>query len=248
VRATGRLRAKVRNNARRLREFLRDVWDWHPVFTAEYRAEFPTPWREILRSGLRWTTHPLLLTLVQAYLWVGFLVQRSRLAAGPALVTNDAQAIAFGVVTIIAAVVLDMGKVRIVAALLWTWLLLIVDFSYFYWSHGTAQNFSEPLSHLDAIYFAVGTLTTAGTGGITATSSSARGLQLLEMVLGLALIAFALAVVINRFAVGVNASKDSVGDGGRTEWRLSRSSSSTSRASTKLKAWDGSGPPTTRGA
>lgn len=248
MRATGRLRAKVRNQARRLREFLRDVWDWHLVFTAEYRAQFPTPWREILRSGLRWTTHPLLLTLVQAYLWVGFLVQRSRLAAGPVLVTNDAQAIAFGVVTIIAAVVLDMGKVRIVAALLWTWLLLIVDFSYFYWSHGTTQNFSEPLSHLGAIYFAVGTLTTAGTGGITATSSSTRGLQLLEMVLGLALIAFALAVVINRFAAGLNASKDSVGDGGRTEWRLSRSSSSTSRASTKLKPWDGGGPPTTRGA
>jgi hypothetical protein len=47
-------------------------------------------------------------------------------------------------------------------------------FAGLYWSIGTRANFTHSLTRLDAIYFAVGTLSTAGTGTISATSQTAR--------------------------------------------------------------------------
>jgi hypothetical protein len=47
-------------------------------------------------------------------------------------------------------------------------------FSYIYWAHGTAKDFSVSLTHLDAFYFALGTFTTAGTGNISDQRNSAR--------------------------------------------------------------------------
>ena len=78
--------------------------------------------------------------------------------------------------------------------------LLLQFFSYAYWSYGTTRNFSASLSHLDSFYFALGTLTTAGTGNIAATSETARGLQTLQMGLDVVIVGFALALVLARYA------------------------------------------------
>lgn len=47
-------------------------------------------------------------------------------------------------------------------------------FAKHYWSLGTTANFSRSLGYVDALFFAVGIMTTAGTSPISATSSLAR--------------------------------------------------------------------------
>lgn len=53
--------------------------------------------------------------------------------------------------------------------------------------------FGEPLSRSGAVYFTVGTLTTAGTGSLSARSTEARGIAIVQMVLDLALVGFGIA-------------------------------------------------------
>lgn len=78
--------------------------------------------------------------------------------------------------------------------------LLLQLFSYIYWSYGTPRNFGTSLSHLDSFYFALGTLTTAGTGSISAISETARGIQALQMGLDLAIVGFTVALVLARYS------------------------------------------------
>jgi Ion channel len=78
--------------------------------------------------------------------------------------------------------------------------LVLQLFSYIYWSYGSTQNFSIRLSHLDSFYFALGTLTTAGTGSISVVSETARGLQTLQMGPDLILVIFAVALVVARYS------------------------------------------------
>jgi hypothetical protein len=79
---------------------------------------------------------------------------------------------------------------------------LVGNFSYVYWSFGSTANFSVSLTRLDAIYFAIGTLTTAGTGNINATSELMRGIQALQMVLDVGLVVVALGVLVARLSSG----------------------------------------------
>jgi hypothetical protein len=79
-------------------------------------------------------------------------------------------------------------------------------FSGLYWSIGTHDNFSHALTKLDAIYFAVGTLSTAGTGNISATSQQARLIQTTEMLLSMVVVLFVLGVAVARF---INAPRGS---------------------------------------
>lgn len=60
-------------------------------------------------------------------------------------------------------------------------LLVLVDFATFYWVMGTRQNWNMRLSHWDALFVAVGTLTTAGMGDIQPRSGFARRLLTLQM-------------------------------------------------------------------
>jgi hypothetical protein len=77
--------------------------------------------------------------------------------------------------------------------------LLLQLFSYIYWSFGTTRNFSISLSHLDAFYFALGTLTTAGTGNISTSSETARGFQALQMGLDLLIVGIVLTIILARY-------------------------------------------------
>lgn len=85
--------------------------------------------------------------------------------------------------------------------------LLLQFFSYAYWTYGTRPNFNASLSHLDSFYFALGTLTTAGTGSLSATSELARGYQTLQMGLDIALIGFVAVVILARYSAILNLSR-----------------------------------------
>jgi hypothetical protein len=78
-------------------------------------------------------------------------------------------------------------------------LFLLLGFSYAYWAIGEAANFAGgPLSKLDAVYFTLGTLTTAGTGTISAVGALSRATVSLQMALDIAFTAFALAFAVTR--------------------------------------------------
>jgi hypothetical protein len=59
----------------------------------------------------------------------------------------------------------------------------------------TFECFGHTIHRSDAIYFTIGTLTTAGTGKLTAESHACRSLATTQMVLDLALLAFGIARV-----------------------------------------------------
>ena len=57
--------------------------------------------------------------------------------------------------------------------------------------------FGKPLSRLDAVYFTVGTLTTAGTGSLSARSAEARCIAISQMALDVGLLGFGVAGLTN---------------------------------------------------
>jgi hypothetical protein len=98
---------------------------------------------------------------------------------------------------------------RVLPALLvlaWLFSSLIAVFSYLYWSNGGGANFTcggaSPICSLtksEAVYVAIGTLSTAGTGTIAPVSGTARAVQTVQMMLDLSLVAFTLAAVLARY-------------------------------------------------
>jgi hypothetical protein len=66
---------------------------------------------------------------------------------------------------------------------------IVTWFTFAYHSVGKDNNFSGKLTHLDALYFALGTLTTAGTGSVAPTSSLSRGLVSVQMIVDLIFLA-----------------------------------------------------------
>jgi hypothetical protein len=59
--------------------------------------------------------------------------------------------------------------------------VIISQFALFYYASGTANNWSKELRRSDALLIALGTLTTAGTDGVTAKSEYARRLLIVQM-------------------------------------------------------------------
>lgn len=89
-----------------------------------------------------------------------------------------------------------------VATLVFLVLYVIVLFAWTYWDIGTLTNFGQRLTHIDAIYVSVGTLSTAGTGSISAMSKLARGVQSAQMTIDMVLVVFVGGVVVTRYTAG----------------------------------------------
>jgi hypothetical protein len=85
---------------------------------------------------------------------------------------------------------------------------LVLIFSATYWIYGTTANFNVNVTRLDAIYFTIGTLSTAGTGNINATSELMRGIQALQMVLDAGLVVFAVGVLVARLSSSSDRKSD----------------------------------------
>lgn len=80
-----------------------------------------------------------------------------------------------------------------------SFLLITVNFAVLCRIIGTPVNFNVGLSPIGALYFALGTLTTAGTGDVYPRSSLARAIVSWQMVLGFAFVAGALTLALARW-------------------------------------------------
>lgn len=87
--------------------------------------------------------------------------------------------------------------------------ILLIIFSYVYWLFGSKQNFSSPLTKFDAFYFALGNLTTAGTGSINAISELGRILQAIQIIIDSVVMLFIFSLVISRFTSKVSLTFNS---------------------------------------
>ena len=97
---------------------------------------------------------------------------------------------------------------RVAVALWWvanTFATLALVFANVYWAIGTKVNFGVELSRVDALYFSLGTLTTAGTGTIAPISSFARGLVSVQMALDFVFVATAVTIVVTRWSEKLSA-------------------------------------------
>ena len=78
-------------------------------------------------------------------------------------------------------------------------LFLMATFAGLYYHFGTASNFTSPITtRVDALYFTLGTITTAGTGNISAVSQLARGIVSIQMCIDLIFVTFILAIAVTR--------------------------------------------------
>ena len=77
--------------------------------------------------------------------------------------------------------------------------VMVGIFASTYWDAGSTRNWGVPLSRLDALYVALGTLTTAGTGQIAPRTETARGLVTAQLIVEVVLVPILLGVVV--FAV-----------------------------------------------
>jgi hypothetical protein len=78
--------------------------------------------------------------------------------------------------------------------------VITVLFAALYWAIGTTANFTFELSRVDAIYFALGTLTTAGTGTIAPTSGFARAFVSGQLILDLLFAGVAVTLAVARWS------------------------------------------------
>jgi hypothetical protein len=84
------------------------------------------------------------------------------------------------------------------AGAFWALVAVVSVSSGLYYSVGGIGHWSPGLSHVDAIYVAVGTLTTAGASGIVPTSNLTRALVVTQMLADIVLFTIMGAVVLDR--------------------------------------------------
>jgi Ion channel len=114
----------------------------------------------------------------------------------PSVTYADVVPIANVAVAIALLIVMRFRPIWTTLLVLYVFSELLLGFSPLYWNHGGEANFSKPLSHLDSLYFAVGTLSTAGTGSLSALTEAAKEIQTVQMFMDLPLTLFAVAIVI----------------------------------------------------
>jgi hypothetical protein len=96
-------------------------------------------------------------------------------------------------------------RIRSVAALITTLPLFLVIFAsaFFMLSRADGGNFSEHLSRLDALYFALTVFTTVGFGDITPTTELARAVTMLQMAADLLLVGVLVRALVGAARVGM---------------------------------------------
>jgi voltage-gated potassium channel len=89
----------------------------------------------------------------------------------------------------------------IISALIGGASLIISNFAAIYWTYGSLGNFNEHLSKVAALYFTLGTFTTAGTGTISPVSDFARAIVSCQYVVDLFFVAWIIAIGVSRIGV-----------------------------------------------
>jgi len=164
----------------------------------------------MLTKRLRVIRYGLSRVLILGALIFGFLRQPQTASFNFWLIGGFAVVSAASIVSIVAKYMnLVSSTLGIYFDLVFYLLTFVSMFSLIYWTYGTSHNFSTQLTHLDAIYFTIGTLSTAGTGNVVPVSELARGLQTLQMLLDLGFLLVAVTLVVGRLATSRADSKSS---------------------------------------
>jgi preprotein translocase subunit YajC len=106
-------------------------------------------------------------------------------------------------------------RIRSIAALITTLPLFLVVFAtaYFILSRSDGANFSERLTRLDALYFALTVFTTVGFGDIAPMTQLARATTTLQMAADLVLVGLLVRALVGAARIGV-ARRDGRGSSG----------------------------------
>lgn len=136
--------------------------------------------------------------IIIAVMWWAFSATRVRVPSSPVYVI-------WYVATAVALIICVVGfrdrpLYTLAIAVLLGFIVLTDLFSVLYWQYGSQVNFNIPLSHLDAVYFTLGTLSTAGTGNIVAISETSRAIQSLQMGVDFGFILLATGILVSRLA------------------------------------------------
>jgi hypothetical protein len=100
--------------------------------------------------------------------------------------------------------------------------VVLLVFAELYWLIGTDRDFTtggsltrlpHPLTRVDAVYFALGTLSTAGTGNISAVSDRARAIQSGQMLTDLVLVLGAITLAMWRYTTLLSKNGDAPEEG-----------------------------------
>ncbi len=148
-------------------------------------------------TGKGWPWFQLALYLwIQASVWWTFATSthRSALGLGPTI------ALAVASFAILLIPVMRAGQgwptgtliVLVMGALSY----LIELFANLYWNSGTRANWGAPLSHIDAVYIALGTLTTAGSGRLSPATDAVRRLVTLQLCVEVLLVPIVVGIVV----------------------------------------------------
>jgi hypothetical protein len=146
----------------------------------------------------------------EALLWSYFLLFASRGSSsfvhlGPRGHTSRIIEAAGSAVLITALALAPIKRIRrkvdplteVIAVAIYCLSAVVYVFATLYYEYGL-NNWTKPLSHVDAIFVALGMLTTAGTGELQASTDFARGLLVMQMVADLLVFTAIVGVVTHR--------------------------------------------------
>ncbi len=92
--------------------------------------------------------------------------------------------------------------------------LLLFASTYFVMERASAANFTQPLTHTDALYFSVTVFTSVGFGDIAAKSETARAVLIVQMLADLALLGAGVRVLLGAVRRGQQRSSGTGDDDG----------------------------------
>jgi hypothetical protein len=148
--------------------------------------------------------HPeVMLVSVQIFVWVAFFLSTTRTwnATSVGAVIFSVLLLALMAFVIGSQAIRGTASLQHIAVSALTMLsLVLVNASIVYYSIGGRHNWNVRLSHVNALLVSVGTLTTAGTAGITPRSELARGLLVGQMVIDFAVVTVVIGLVLQRLA------------------------------------------------
>ena len=114
--------------------------------------------------------------------------------------------LALGLMTVFVSIVFDhtiaLLRLRVASAGLLVFACLLLSFAGLYHDQSETDHkaFSESLNRLDALYFAAGVISTAGTNGITARSQAARADLAAQELADVTIVALLIGGVLHRLA------------------------------------------------
>ncbi len=164
----------------------------------------------VRRSGLRIATTAVVLAVLYAVLPLGDRSDTRALVALAAGLLVFLTTVGRQLRSIVTA---PHPELRAIEALATATLLLVFVFAYTYVSisHSQPGSFSEPLSHVDGLYFVITTISTVGFGDVAARSQGARALVTGQIVLDLLLIVGLARSAVLAARMGLHRQEDGGG-------------------------------------